>query len=107
MWLANGIPEISQFMGLAQLGGLAGMLGGGNPMTLLAPSNDALGALGSDALARLSTPEGAGDLKKMFENAVAPGDISADDLASRLGGAKILKTEESSDGIIHVLDSIL
>lgn len=107
MSLANGIPDISQFMGLAQLGGLAGMLGGGNPMTLLAPSNDAMASMGKEALDRLATPEGADDLKSMLENAIVPGKASAGDLASKLGGANILKSEENESGVVHVIDSVL
>ena len=106
MSLANGMPEISQFMGLAQLGGLAGMLGGG-ASTLLAPSNDALGALGEEALGQLSSPEGADDLKNMLMNSFVPGSVSAADLTDKLGGANVLRTEESEAGVVHVLDSLL
>ena len=105
--MAGGIPEISQFMNLAQLGGLAGMLTGGNPFTLLAPSNEALEALGSDALARLQTPDGADELKGLLERHIVPGSVDAGDLGSALGDANVLKSEQGDDGFVHVIDKVL
>jgi uncharacterized surface protein with fasciclin (FAS1) repeats len=105
MGLANGIPEISQFMSLAKLGGLASMLGG-SPATLLAPSNDALSALGGDALDRLKSPAGADDLKKLLQSSIVQGTPSPEELASELNGANILKSAEGDGGVVRVIDKV-
>jgi uncharacterized surface protein with fasciclin (FAS1) repeats len=105
--LAEGIPEVSKFVDLAKVGGLAAMLAGGGQYTLLAPDNEAVESLGSDVLDRLKSPDGAGELKALLERHLVQGAIPANLLGDKLGPANALLTRENDAGLVHVIDSVL
>jgi uncharacterized surface protein with fasciclin (FAS1) repeats len=75
----GGNPNLSQITGLLQTPGLGKLLGGAlkNPFTLLAPTNDALSKLGSDAMSKLTSPENLGQLANLLKNHIVPGKLDA------------------------------
>jgi len=74
------VPGLSQITSLLQTPGLGKLLGNvmKKPFTLLAPTNDALGALGSSALSALSDPT---KLAGLLKNQIVPGKMDASQLA--------------------------
>jgi len=114
-------PNLSQFAGLLnQVPSVGKLLGGKNPMTVLAPTNDALSAMGTDALSKLTgSKEGLSQLGDMLKKYVIPGKVSATDLAAgtaknlagspvSLGDAKLVGDAISADnGSILALDKLL
>src|SRR5262245_8712396 len=77
----GGIPNLSQVTNLLQTPGLGKMLGGvmKKPFTLLAPTNDALNALGSGALGGLTDPS---KLANLLKGQIIPGKKDAASLAA-------------------------
>ena len=126
-------PNLSTFMGLAQSGGIEKMLSGKNPVTLLAPSNDAIAtALSPDMLANLAKPENKDQLVRLVQNHVIVGNQSLDQIVNMtgtnapksltgnaldvaknadgslsIGGAKVTETMKTGNGFIHVIDKVL
>ena len=79
----GGNPNLSSITSLLQTPGLGKMLGGvlKKPFTLLAPTNDALSKLGTDALSKLTSPENMGQLANLLKNHIVPGKLDAAGLA--------------------------
>ncbi len=125
-------PNLSTFMGLAQSAGIDQMLTGKNPLTLLAPSNDAFSALPPDVLAGLARPENKDQLAGILKNHILSGSASLDGLSKMtgtnapksllgstldvgqakdgslsIGGAKVLSTAKSGNGFVHTVDRVI
>ena len=75
----GGNPNLSSITSILQTPGLGKLLGGAlkKPFTLLAPTNDALGKLGSDAVSKLTSPENLGQLANLLKNHIVPGKLDA------------------------------
>jgi len=122
-------PQLSTLMGLVQSAGLEDLLSGKNPLTLLAPSNDAFKALGTDMLDNLMKPENKSMLTDILKGHIVPGALDANALASNasvqnmlgksvdvtktadgvlsVGGAKVQESLEGSNGYVHIIDQVL
>ena len=79
---------LSEFTKLLKVPGLDNILGGilKKPFTMLAPTNDALAALGTDALNNLMKPENLASLGNVLKNHIVPEKMSSADLMK--GGVK-------------------
>ena len=75
-------PDLSGISSLLQrVGGIGSLLGSGNqPYTLLAPTNEALSALGNDAVQNLLKPDNENQLINLLKQQIIPGKVKADDL---------------------------
>lgn len=73
----GSIPNLSSLTNLMKTPGLDKLLGGAlkKPFTLLAPTNDALSALGSGVLGNLSNPSNVGQLANLLKNQIVPGKL--------------------------------
>ena len=72
--------NLSTITSLLQTPGLDKLLGPvlKNPFTLLAPTNDALSALGADAVGNLTDPANVGQLADVLKNHIVPSKLDAD-----------------------------
>ena len=102
------------------------------PLTVFAPTNDAFAALPEGTVENLLLPENKGDLATILTRHAAPGSYDVDDLIKNMekgrtlymatgdyleitqegedvfvGGAKIVGTIETSNGIIHVIEQVI
>lgn len=75
----SSVPALSQFTNLLKTPGLDKLIGGvlKKPFTLLAPTNDALGGLGADALTSLSNPDNLTKLANLVKDHIIPGKLDA------------------------------
>jgi len=113
---------------LEAAGGLESLVGDLGKFTMLAPSDDALAKLGSDALSSLMDPSNKGQLQDILKNHILPGKLNAKDLGGlsdivsaggkalditgsgddlMINGAKVTDTVKSGPGIFHIIDSVL
>jgi len=112
-----------------QAAGLVETLKGSGPFTVFAPTDEAFAKLPAGALADLLKPENKDKLKAVLTYHVVPGKVMASqvtgltsaktvngeslsvavkDGAVMIGGAKVVKADvEASNGVIHVIDSVL
>jgi uncharacterized surface protein with fasciclin (FAS1) repeats/uncharacterized protein YgiM (DUF1202 family) len=125
---ASAISEFSTLVEALQAAGLAEVLAGEGPYTVFAPTDNAFAALPEGALnALLADPEGA--LSQVLLSHVVPERFVAADLTDGLevetvqgetltinvdgdnimvNGANVTLTDvEASNGVIHVIDSVL
>lgn len=129
MGVLGGSPDLSMFTQLIGSAGLGSLLGGSDPMTLLAPTNEAIEALGPDLLNQLKDPASAGMLTEVLKNHMVAGKLSAADLGGKpsidsligtalpvsqgdkglkIGDANVLQSDiESSNGYIQKIDRVL
>ena len=102
------------------------------PLTVFAPTNDAFAALPEGTVENLLLPENKGDLATILTRHAAPGSYNVEDLLKNMekgrklymatgdyleitqegedvyvGGAKIVGTIETSNGIINVVDQVI
>ena len=119
-------PELSTLLSLVQTAGLGNILGGQNPLTLLAPTNDAFKALGDGALNSLMGDKSA--LTNVLNNHIIKGSsdlsalTSAGGVQNMLGetlnfagsgsnatvdGAKILESDKTDNGYAHLINKVL
>jgi transforming growth factor-beta-induced protein len=109
--------------------GLVSALQGEGPFTVFAPIDSAFAQIPADKLASLLKPENRKKLTSILTYHVVPGrlmakdvlakgklttlqggklEVRVDDDGARIGNAKILKTDVlASNGVIHVIDSVL
>jgi len=109
--------------------GLLDALKGEGPFTVFAPTDDAFAKLPAGTVENLLLPENIDKLKQVLTYHVVPGKVLAGDLSNGLhattlqGGnvrfaldghgarvqdARIVKTDiDTSNGVIHVIDSVL
>jgi uncharacterized surface protein with fasciclin (FAS1) repeats len=128
--LAASDPSLATFVSMVATSGMMETLRADDPVTVLAPNNNALDALGPDRIRELMKPESASELKELVEGYVFPGSFSAEDVArgklpkslrggtvsgskaedgtARVNGAgKILVSMKGSNGFVHVVDVIV
>ena len=97
------------------------------PVTILAPTDEAFGALPEEAVKSLLSPEGRATLRTILSHHVVLGaqsssdvlnrrtltsaigqQLAVDDLAQSIGGAGIVATDVPFDGgVVHVIDAVL
>ena len=111
-----------------QAAGLEDVLVNAGPLTVFAPNNDAFAKLPEGALDELLKPENKDKLARIIKYHASPGSYSTEMLKDgtnlymatghyvkverngeeiRVGGAKILGTVKASNGIVHVVDTVL
>jgi uncharacterized surface protein with fasciclin (FAS1) repeats len=128
--LASISPRLPTFITLIEASGLDAKMHGSEPITVLAPTNDAFNTLGPDRIRFLLSPEGASQLVELMNAHVFPGAYSGEDIARgklpkslagkhvagtkasdglpRLEGTgKILESMKGSNGFVHVIDIVL
>ena len=128
--IAASNPDFSTLVDLVGKAGLAEALSGDGPFTVFAPTNDAFAKVDAATLESLAAdPTGAlADVLKlhvvsgkiMAADAVAAAGTSVDTLNGGklkvevdgdeviVGGAKVVTTDiEASNGVIHVIDSVI
>ncbi len=127
--VAAGAGSFTTLLAAAKAAGLAETLATGGPFTVFAPTDDAFAKLPEGTIAMLLKPENKGQLAAILKNHVVSGAVYSDaalkagkatalgggalpivmkDGAAYVGGAKLLKTDvPASNGVIHVIDSVL
>lgn len=119
--LLGNNSNLSSFAGLLnKVPAVGKLLGGKSPLTILAPSNDAIAGLGQETLNNLtSSKTGLTQLAGILKNHIIPGKVNLSDLAGgavkslggnpiNLGGAKAVGESVSADnGMIQVIDKVL
>lgn len=112
----------------AKAAGLAEALQGEGPLTVFAPTDEAFAKLGNDTLTDLLKPENKEKLAGILKYHVISGKVKSTDLAGKMlsadtlngqvkidgtdgvtvNGAKVIKADvKASNGIIHVIDTVL
>ncbi|MFT5424710.1 MAG: transforming growth factor-beta-induced protein [Phycisphaerales bacterium] len=129
---ADDLASVAQRAGLTTLLSLLEVSGlelpSGEPLTVLAPTNDAFAALPKAVVARLLTPEGKSDLLTILKHHVVPSRLASAELLSRrtvsaLSGQRLavntdteIRIGESGvlafdvpfqGGVVHVIDAVL
>jgi uncharacterized surface protein with fasciclin (FAS1) repeats len=108
--------------------GLVDTLRGEGPFTVFAPTDEAFGKLPAGTVESLLKPENKGKLQSILTYHVVPGKVMAAQVLNltsaktvngqaitistgdgvKVDGAKVLKTDiETSNGVIHVIDSVI
>jgi len=108
--------------------GLVDTLRGKGPFTVFAPTDEAFGKLPAGTVESLLKPENKGKLQSILTYHVVPGKVMAAQVVNlksaktvngqaitistsdgvKVDGAKVLKTDiETSNGVIHVIDSVI
>lgn len=129
--LAKMNPNLSTFVELIELSGLALSLNNASEVTLFAPTNDAFNQMSEESLAQLIDEKNRGNLIELVQKHILPSEeFSAsfnnrqfidrgeqEDIAINtemngtivyVGGAQIVKSDvEASNGVIHVVDGII
>jgi len=127
--LAAGEGTFNYLIAAAKAAGLADVLQGDGPFTVLAPTDAAFEALGEETINALLQPEAKEQLQRILLNHVIPGRVYADQAAGAAtadtlartslsfriedggltaGGAKVLANDlEASNGVVHVIDRVL
>ncbi len=126
--VAAGNPDFSTLVAAVKAAGLVETLSGTGPFTVFAPTNEAFAALPAGVLDKLLLPENKETLTKVLTYHVVPGKVTSDQVTAgdvttvegspiaitTDGGVKINGTTtvtavdvEASNGVIHVIDSVL
>ncbi len=130
--VAIGSKDHSTLVAAVQAAGIEHVLTNVGPLTVFAPNNAAFDALPEGTVDNLLKPENKADLANVLTMHAAPGSFDLDALKKEarkgrkiytatgdyfevkvegddvfVGGAKILGTIPTSNGIIHVVESIL
>lgn len=126
---AAGIEDFSTLVAAVKAGGLVETLSGKGPFTVFAPTNEAFAKLPKGTVEDLLKPENKEKLVAILTYHVVPGNVMAADVVKvkeaktvqggkvkvtvdgdevMIDKAKVLKTDvECSNGVIHVIDSVL
>ena len=121
--------HFEKLLAAAQAAGLTEALAGDGPFTIFAPTNEAFEKLGARKLKSLLQPENKATLAEILKYHVVPAKVTARQAVSlgeaktlqggkvevkiadgrlEIGGAKVLATDiNASNGIIHVIDTVL
>jgi len=122
--IAAGADQFSTLVAAVKAAGLVDTLNGDGPFTVFAPTNDAFAALPVGTVDELLKPQNRDQLVSILTYHVVAGRIASSDLLStgsaetvngqsvaiglRVGEANVIATDiEASNGIIHVIDSVL
>jgi len=124
--IAAGAEDFSTLVSLVEAAGLAETLSGEGPFTVFAPTNDAFAELPEVVVSYLTSDAGADRLSQILlyhvmEGAVTPGEsmmaasmdmgneltVTVDDMGIMIDQANVVDTIEASNGLIHVIDSVL
>ncbi|MCC6987350.1 MAG: fasciclin domain-containing protein [Acidobacteria bacterium] len=127
--LAAQAGQFQTLLTAAKAAGLADTLATGGPFTVFAPTDEAFGKLGKDAIADLLKPENKAKLAAILKFHVVDGTLLAADVLARehvptllgqslavgkahgtatIGGARIAKTDlAAKNGVVHVIDAVL
>jgi uncharacterized surface protein with fasciclin (FAS1) repeats len=126
--VAAGNPDFGTLVTALRAAELTEALGGPGPFTVFAPNNAAFAKLPPGALEDLLKPENKKKLAGILKNHVVAGKVMAADVKSGnvktldgekvevvvengkvgFGGAKVIATDiEASNGVIHVIDSVV
>jgi uncharacterized surface protein with fasciclin (FAS1) repeats len=128
--LASSHHGLSTFITMVETSGLDTQLRGSEPVTVLAPNNNALNTLGAERVRFLLSDEGAAELSALLDTHVFPGAYSAEDVArgklprnaagNRIAASKasdgtprvettgkILESMRGSNGFVHIIDIVL
>lgn len=128
--LAASDPNLATFVSMVATSGMMERLRADEPVTVLAPNNNALDLLGEERIRELMNPEGSAELSELVKGFVFPGSFSAEDVArgklprNLLGGTvsgskaadgtarvsgtgKILVSMKGSNGFVHVVDVVV
>jgi uncharacterized surface protein with fasciclin (FAS1) repeats len=114
----GGNPQLSGVTSLLKGAGGLGKLVPKGPFTMLAPSNDALSALGGGSIENLLKPENKNVLDNVLKKHILPGKFSPDQIAAgglkdalgnplNMGGAKITQSIPTKGGMIQMIDKVL
>jgi uncharacterized surface protein with fasciclin (FAS1) repeats len=130
MALASINPSLATFVTMLDASGVSTLLRASNAVTVLAPNNVAINALGADRVRFLLSDEGAEELAEFVNAYVFPGAYSGEDIArgklplslagKRIttskasdglprveGTGKILESMKGSNGYVHVIDVMI
>ena len=128
--LASENSSLGTFITMLETSHMDETLKGGESFTVLAPTNRAIAAMGSERLRYLMSREGAAELDRVVKSYVFPGDYSAEDVARgklprSLAGTnvegskasdgtariqknvKIIESMKGSNGFVHVIDGVV
>ncbi|MCK4683464.1 MAG: fasciclin domain-containing protein [Pirellulales bacterium] len=121
--------NFSTLVAAVKAAGLAETLSGSGPFTVFAPTNAAFEKLPAGTVEKLLKPENKGQLVKVLTYHVVPGKVMAKDVVKlnkattvegsdvaiavsggtvTVDNAKVIKTDiNSSNGVIHVIDTVI
>ena len=122
--IASSSDTFSTLVAAVKAAGLVETLKGDGPFTVFAPTNKAFANLPAGTVDDLLLPENRDVLVQILTYHVVPGRITSDQLLNAssaptasgkslpiglsIGNASIVKTDiEASNGVIHVIDSVL
>ncbi|AHM63150.1 beta-Ig-H3/fasciclin [Flammeovirgaceae bacterium 311] len=129
--LAKMDPNLSTFVQLVELSGLAPSFKMADPVTVFAPVNAAFNQMPEGRLAELVAPENRTELTSFLNMHIVPQEVASTQLNANsfidrgdeedipvtvemngtqffVGGAQILKSDvEASNGVLHVVDGII
>ena len=129
--VAAGNPNFSTLVAAVKAAGLVDTLKSEGPFTVFAPTNDAFAKLPEGTIDTLLKPENKDQLVKILTYHVVPGRVPASQVVTlngqdvktvegstarvqvsggkvMVGDANVIQTDvEASNGIIHVIDSVL
>jgi len=126
---AEAAKSFSTLIAAVKAAGHDGVLAGDGPYTVFAPTDEAFAKLPEGTVESLLKPENKDKLKSILTYHVVAGKVKAGDVVKlssaktvngksatiktadgsvMIDGAKVIKTDiESSNGIIHVIDSVI
>lgn len=126
---AKSAGTFGTLLAAAQAAGLADALAGPEPLTVLAPTDEAFAKLPKGTVENLLKPENKATLKKVLSLHIIPGRVYSDQVAKvssaksidgqsiapsmkgghlTINGANIAKADiEATNGVIHVIDRVL
>ncbi len=125
--IAAGSDDFSTLVAAVTAAGLAETLSGEGPFTVFAPTNDAFAKLPEGTVESLLKPENKDKLVAILTYHVVPAKVMAADVKAgkvptvngakatittkdgvMIDGAKVVKTDiASTNGVIHVIDSVI
>ena len=126
--IAMASPDHTTLATAIKAAALEDVLTNAGPLTVFAPNNAAFGKLPAGTVENLLKEENKSTLARIIKNHASPGTYKVDDLKNNqqlfmatgvyvkverkddgvyVGGAKILGSVPASNGIIHVVDSVI
>ncbi len=126
--IAAASPDHTTLAAAVGAASLEDVLSNAGPLTVFAPNNAAFEKLPAGTVENLLKPENKSTLAKIIKNHAAPGSYKVEDLKNNqqlfmatgnyvkverkddgvyVGGAKILGSVMASNGIVHVVDTVI